>query len=458
MNPDHQSSAAVAQNLSSPAEHDSLHPPRSRQRKILSRVIGVVILGSLGLAGWMFQDQLRVTWGKIQAQLTRSGHEESDPSKAAKSEQSVAQFVDGKIVLPERARKAMGLQTTPVLSQTDPIRLELLGTTEYITDTVTDIRPMFKGRVDKVHVTVNQEVKRGDPLIDLYSKDLAEAKSSYEIENIQWIHDRKLLQDRENLVKSNAIAKILFEETRNSEMKSHKEYEVARDKLLVYGLTDAEIDHIDVEPGAEKARLTLRSPTSGFVIARNVVPGNLYDENDTLLKVAPLESLWVWGNVFESDLDLVRLGQSWEIGFPFLRDKVLGKVEYVSNRVDPNTHAIRVRTTIPNLQGRLKSDMLVRGTLAIDAMPGQTVIPRTALVVDGGQSYVFVRVAGHLDQFERRLIEVAQEKDDHVVVTHGLTAGEEVVCVGGLLLAQIHDDLKLIASGAPINPAGEDVD
>ena len=56
---------------------------------------------------------------------------------------------------------------------------------------------MFKGRVDKVHVTVNQAVKKGDPLIDLYSKDLAEAKSDFEIEHIQWIYDKNLLEARE---------------------------------------------------------------------------------------------------------------------------------------------------------------------------------------------------------------------------------------------------------------------
>ena len=60
------------------------------------------------------------------------------------------------------------------------------------------------------------------------------------------------------------------------------------------------------------------------------------------------DRLWVWGNVFESDLDLVRLGQSWEIRFPFLESKLQGRVEYISNRVDPNSHAVRVRTSIPN--------------------------------------------------------------------------------------------------------------
>ena len=458
MNFSHQASAVVAENPAHHPEHDSLHPPRSRRRRIFSGVIGLIVLGLLGLGGWIMRDQLRTVWVKIQTQLAHSGHGEPGPSPTANRDQSVVRLVDGIIILPTQARRMMGLATTPVLAQTEPIRLELLGTTDYITDTVTDIRPMFKGRVDRVHVTVNQAVKRGDALVDLYSKELAEAKSAYEIEHIQWIHDHKLLEAREKLVKSNAISQIIFEETRNSEMKSHKEYEVARDKLLVYGLTEAEVERVEDETGSEKARITLRSSTDGFVIARNVVPGNLYDENDTLLKVAPLDRLWVWGNVFESDLDLVQLGQLWEIGFPFLQDKVLGRVEYVSNRVDPNTHAIRVRTSIPNLHGRLKSDMLVRGTLAIEAVLGQTVIPRTALIVDGGQAYVFIQKPAQPNEFERRLIDVAQEKDDHVVVARGLKPGELVVNVGGLLLAQTHDDLTLVASGAPVNPAGEQVD
>ena len=165
----------------------------------------------------------------------------------------------------------MGLATVKATPQTEPIRLELLGTTEYITDTLTKIRPMFKGRVDKVHVTVNQAVKKGDPLIDLYSKDLAEAKSDYEIEHIQWIYDKNLLDTREPLVKSKAISQQLFEETKNNEMKSRREYEVARDKLFVYGLSEAEVEQVEGEAGSQKARMTLRSPTDGFVIERDVV-------------------------------------------------------------------------------------------------------------------------------------------------------------------------------------------
>ena len=177
-------------------------------------------------------------------------------------------------------------------------------------------------------------------------------------------------------------------------MKNLREYEVARDKLLVYGLTEDEVARVKDEVGAQKARMTFRSPASGIVITRDVVPGNIYDDDDTLLVIEPLDHLWVWGNVFESDLDLIKLGQSWEIEFPFQKERLHGKVEYISNNVDPGTHAVRVRTSIANNEGRIKSDMLVRGCLEIPPDPNRTVIPRTALVVSAGHFHAYVKLPG----------------------------------------------------------------
>jgi cobalt-zinc-cadmium efflux system membrane fusion protein len=358
---------------------------------------------------------------------------------------------DGLVTLGGRMKAAMGIATSRVLPQVEPIRLELLGTTEYDSDNLTKIRPLFQGRVDKVYTTVGRTVSRGDTLIDLYSTELAEAKGAYEIKRIQWLHDKTLLDIRAPLAKSNTISQQQLLETRNDEMKSHREYEVARDKLLVFGLSEAEVDKVESEPASQKARMTIRSPSHGIVIARDVVVGNLYDEDDTLLTIAPLDHLWVWGNVFESDLDLVRIEQPWEIQFPFLAQKLHGKVEYISNRVDPGTHAVRVRTSIPNSEGRLKSDMLVRGALEIPPTPGWSVILRTALIVADGKYYTFVKVAGSTDVFERRLLLLAQEKDDHVVVEQGIRVGDEVVSVGGLLLNQLYEDRRMVQIGVSRN-------
>src|SRR5262249_43076313 len=130
---------------------------------------------------------------------------------------------DGLVSFDGKSCEAIGLSTVKVGAQVEPIRLELLGTTAYMTDTLTKIRPMFKSRVDKVHVWVGQAVTKGETLIELYSKDLAEAKSAYQIEHVQWIYDKNLLQTRAPLDRSKAISHQLFEESKNNEMKSRRQ-------------------------------------------------------------------------------------------------------------------------------------------------------------------------------------------------------------------------------------------
>ena len=404
----------------------------------------LLVAGGIGAAAWAypkpFRDALSV--------LTRpTAHDTAGPAAPG---QPPSVSPDGILTLGEKAVEGMGLETVAVVPQTEPIRLELLGTTEYDSDNQTRIRPLFKGRVDRVYAKVGQLVKKGEPLIEFYSTDLAEAKNACEIERIQWVFCNNLLKVRENLSKTNAISRQSYLEAQNDEMKNLREYEVARDKLLVYGLTDEEVAKVKDEVGSQKARMTFRSPASGIVIIRDVVPGNIYDDDDTLLVIEPLDHLWVWGNVFESDLDLVKLGQSWEIQFPFQTERLHGKVEYISNNVDPGTHAVRIRTSIANNEGRIKSDMLVRGTLEIAPNPNFTVIPRTSLIVNAGLYYAFVKLPGSSTGYRRVPVKVAQEKDDHVVIESGLKAGEEVASVGALFLDQLFDNAQVTrAAGVP---------
>src|SRR5258708_19598419 len=85
------------------------------------------------------------------------------------------------------------------------------------------------------------------------------------------------------------------------------------------------------------------------------------------------------------------MGQRMEIRFPYLNRTILGTVQYVATEVSKDSRTIKVRASIPNVNGELKSDMLVRASLDIPPVNGQTVIPRSAVVVMNGHEYAFVR-------------------------------------------------------------------
>ena len=200
--------------------------------------------------------------------------------------------------------------------------------------------------------------------------------------------------------------------------------------------------------------MTRLSPVNGSVIQRDAVPGNLYDNNDVLMVIAPLDHLFVWMNVYEADQAKVSVGQDLEIRFPYMDRTILAKVEYVASEVSKDTRAIQLRASIPNVDGRLKADQLVRADLKIPPVPGQTVIPRQSMVVMNGNEYAFVQKEqsdpNDVERFERRQLVVAEERDEHVVVKSGLKAGEHVASNGSLVLAQLFEDQQVVATGMPL--------
>ena len=202
------------------------------------------------------------------------------------------------------------------------------------------------------------------------------------------------------------------------------------------------------------AKMTMVSPIDGVVVERDVVSGNFYDQKDILLTLSPMDQLWVWGNVFESDQDKVHINQKWEIVLPFTNEKFEGKVESISNGVDPET------TNAPDP--------------GLDPQPGQH-----AQGPDAGPGHPPDHPSGrrHRDpperplcrqwtnitpssrreakpatmptEFERRKLEIEQENHDVVVVKKGLKAGDRVVSNGSLILAQMFEDMSTADTGMP---------
>ncbi len=374
---------------------------------------------------------------------------------------------DGLLSIAPDELKSIGVLIATVRPQQEPIKLELPGRTSYDPNSLTKIRPRFDTLVERVRVELGQKVSKGDPLLDLYSTDLAAAKNDFQTAYVQWQHDLALRTLRESLFKSNTISEQLLVDTRNDENKSRLAVTTARQKLLVFAVPEEEIDPLvkNLRPGelpdsdeirrvVDKAKMTRLSPVNGIVVVRDVVPGNLYDTNDVLMIIAPLDHLFVWVNVFEADQVKVAMGQKMEIRFPYLEDMILGTVQYVATEVSKDTHAIKIRASIPNVGGKLKADMLVRASLEIPPVKGQTVIPRLAVVVMDGHEYAFVRTPKAKPEgsvkFERRKLGLAEERFDHVVVASGLTAGEEVASYGSLVLAQRFEDQQTVATGLPL--------
>ena len=126
------------------------------------------------------------------------------------------------------------------------------------------------------------EVRKGDPLAELFSIELASAKNELLAKTIQWNLWKRMYDLRQKLVQTGAISQQLWVDTQNEEEQARHELSVARDRLQLYGLTPTEIDAVKEEEGERKARFTLRAPSEGQIIELGVAAGDLADPKSML--------------------------------------------------------------------------------------------------------------------------------------------------------------------------------
>ena len=263
------------------------------------------------------------------------------------------------------------------------------------------------------------------------------------------------------LGKARSSDNVIWVDTQNAELNSHNAYLTALDKLIVYGIARRRSTACwpvkdegperrarpgqDDPPGAGRRHRHQARRRAGELLRRYGGPdGHLADG----------QALGLGQRLSKVDQSEVHLGQPWVVQFPYIDQKIAGHVEHISTKVDPVTRTLKVRATIPNPQrpdeGRHARHRLHRGG---PEGPGQTVIPRNALSVLNRENCVFIQRSDNPGKFERRKIEIDQERNDQVVVADGLEHGEMVAARGSLVLAQIYEDERTVATASVPSPA-----
>jgi len=191
----------------------------------------------------------------------------------------------------------------------------------------------------------------------------------------------------------------------------------------------------------------LRSPIAGTLVERNVTPGQ-ETRPDQMLANAPQfysplfvlsdpTRLWIELDASEADLGALAPGTRLEIDSSAFTDRHFeGRLDVVSEAIDPVTHTLRARGTVPNPDRQLKAEMFV-SVHAPTRASADVSVPAPAVFLRGDRHYVFVEEQP--GTFVRRQVDVHDEHDDRVLISAGVHAGERVVTEGCVLLEQLFD-------------------
>jgi multidrug efflux pump subunit AcrA (membrane-fusion protein) len=329
------------------------------------------------------------------------------------------------IQLDARRRQMLGVRLVTV--DTAPIErhIRAVGVVRYDETRLSEVNLKLDGWVSKLHVNATgQTIRRGQPLLDLYSPDLVATGQEYLL----------ALSTRETLASS---------QVPDARVQADRLVESARRRLALWDLPADAIDRIE-RTGTADGTVTLRSPSTGIVIEKPVVEGMRAAAGQTLYRIADLSRVWVEAEVFESDAPFIRLGATAAVTMDaWPGERLTGRAVYIYPFVQEETRAIRVRFEFPNPNQRLKPGMFANIELAASLGSGVT-IPTEALLDSGREQVVFVAEGdGH---FAPRQVRTGHRVGDRVQIIDGLAPGETIAS-GAAFFLDSESQLRAAAGG-----------
>jgi len=282
---------------------------------------------------------------------------------------------------------------------------------------VAQVRTKFEGFVDALYVNfTGQPVRRGDPLLAVYSPDLLATQNEL------------ILAERNHSDLGRTLA------------------DAARARLRLWDMSAADIDRV-VRTGQATRDVVLRSPVSGVVTAKNVVAGARVMPSDTLYEVTDLSHLWVLADVYESELQAVHVGTPAQI---VVGGQTLpGRVTFIGPVVAAQTRTVTVRIELDNTPGLLKPDMYA-DVLLQQPVGSSVAVPDSAVMNTGTRSVVFI--ARGNGTFEPRQVTTGAKADGFYAIRSGVQPGERVVVDANFLVdseSRLKSALSQMKGGTP---------
>jgi len=298
----------------------------------------------------------------------------------------------------------------------------------------------FAGIVRKLLVDVNQPVSKGSPLAEIQSADFGQAQADARKAASDFRRAEQSLTRLRDLYEHGAAPRKDVESAEADYAGAQAEKDRAETRLAIYGAS--------ATATAVNQGFLLPSPLEGILVERSVTPGQEVRPDQMLANMpqftAPLfivsdpKRLWVWVDVTEAYLPLVRKGQELVIRSKALSSQAFkGRLDLIGSSLDPTTRTVRVRGSVENPTGVLKAELYVTVEIP-DPVPSSFQVPSKAVFFRNDQYYVFLETAE--GRYQRQPVRLGTEREGKVAVIAGLKQGQRLVTEGCLLLQSLMDN------------------
>lgn len=319
-------------------------------------------------------------------------------------------------------------------------RLNLTGEVQFDLTRVVEVASPAAACVERIHKNLGDTVVAGDVLAIVQSSELGEAQAGYlearakldlarqTFKREQQLYDRKVSSEADYLIARSELAS------------AEASLAAVRKRLQLFGLTEDRIASlVSADSDVSFGQLALASPIAGTVVEQDVVCGQRVGASDTMYRIADLTRVWVWCDLYESDLallhDLLATGATVEAEVhagAFPQTVFHGVIDMIGNQLDRETRTLKVRVAADNPEGRLRPGMFIRATIGLDTDRAVLRVPSTAVLSDAGRQFVFVRLRED-GLWIRRDVAAGASEAGMVEVYQGLADGDLVAARGAFM-------------------------
>ncbi len=282
------------------------------------------------------------------------------------------------------------------------------GILNFNQEKLSSVNTRVDGIIEKLYVKKTGEyVHRGEPLYELYSEQLNNAKHEY----VNAQEQQKFIGN--SLINYGAIV------------------ESAKAKLILWGLSSEQISRLAGNKD-QSTRTVFYSSEEGWVTALNVQEGSFALEGSPVLQLADLSTLWAEAQVFSTELSSLDKNSRVNVQIPDLNNQVIqGRIDFVNPEINPDTRINLVRVTIPNANNQLRPGMPVYIT-ATNSQHHSIKLPAGAVLTDSKGSVVWVETKPGV--YTVYMVQTGISDENSIEIKSGLQPGDKVVVSGGYLI------------------------
>jgi Cu(I)/Ag(I) efflux system membrane fusion protein len=270
------------------------------------------------------------------------------------------------------------------------------------------ISSRIAGRIEQLYIReTGVAVKKGQPLYQLYSEQLATLQQEY-------------------------LMAVAQEKQFPGEKIEKEIVASAKQKLLLYGQSAAQVQQLQ-HTQKKNPYITFFAPEGGVVAELSVNQGQYVTEGGPILRLEGYGNLWVEADVYPNEAKGIKEGQRVKVVIPGWEDQPQEMtISFITPALQSGTQLTQIRGSIPNPNLQWQPGAQANVFLPSGSKSEVLTLPVDAVIRDGKGMHVWIKKGK--DSFEPKLVSTGQENYNQVEITAGLQNGAQVVVTGAYLL------------------------